>query len=290
MSGFGDNVTDPSAQRLSASTEGSRVGRFRIRTRRVCSTPFGINGRVTNCMTRAGTDWAGAQRLSASTEGSHAVAWTPKHDRNVLNAFRHQRKGHPPIRLAVSHCKSVLNAFRHQRKGHFSLTVILVTTAGCSTPFGINGRVTFDFPAVTWYRQMCSTPFGINGRVTSYAVATDSFTRECSTPFGINGRVTADTIHHRRAANHVLNAFRHQRKGHPVPMTPHPWAIRAQRLSASTEGSPVPSSELLAKWTVCSTPFGINGRVTGNRAVTCISRSMCSTPFGINGRVTGRSK
>ena len=114
----------------------------------------------------------------------------------------------------------------------------------------------------------------------------------------------------RRVRALVLNAFRHQRTDHTQPRSFHSPHICAQRLSASTDGSPpecspMPStypvlnafrhqrtdhpadrSQVRKKPTRCSTPFGINGRITSHQV--CIRRTLllCSTPFGINGRIT----
>ena len=84
--------TTPSAQRLSASTEGTLQGRRRRQTSGSCSTPFGINGRNLDKW----YEFGGVQ--------------------DVLNAFRHQRK-ELDARSKVPRCRcGVLNAFRHQRK------------------------------------------------------------------------------------------------------------------------------------------------------------------------------
>ena len=130
----------------------------------------------------------------------------------------------------------------------------------------------------------------------------------------------------------VLNAFRHQRKEHPRSeprrqarmLCSTPFGINgrntpsesattlkswcAQRLSASTEGTPGDGDgKDVANG--CSTPFGINGRNTSVIASLCrlfdvlnafrhqrkehlrhrraiCQVWMCSTPFGINGRNT----
>ena len=84
----------------------------------MCSTPFGINGRDTfeSKLNRVG--------------------------RRVLNAFRHQRKGHRAVGPCSFLWPVVLNAFRHQRKGHGKMPNEPDQMDECSTPFGINGRDT----------------------------------------------------------------------------------------------------------------------------------------------------
>ena len=37
---------------------------------------------------------------------------------------------------------------------------------------------------------------------------------------------------------------------------------------------------------MCSTPFGINGRITSVLMEKNAGVNLCSTPFGINGRIT----
>ena len=60
----------------------------------------------------------------------------------------------------------------------------------------------------------------------------------------------------------MLNAFRHQRGSHVRDRLGHRARVR------------------------CSTPFGINGEVTGVNDSTMPGAQTCSTPFGINGEVT----
>ena len=108
----------------------------------MCSTPFGINGRNTLsrrptllppvCAQRLSASTEGthidlpetktaaacAQRLSASTEGTRRCLPRTASGREVLNAFRHQRKEHPGESSHDRSRSSVLNAFRHQRKEH----------------------------------------------------------------------------------------------------------------------------------------------------------------------------
>ena len=83
-----------------------------------CSTPFGINGRVTmaNRQITAGQDVLNAFRHQR--KGHLDVATVQLDQTTVLNAFRHQRKGHGVKRTCRVWGRRVLNAFRHQRKGH----------------------------------------------------------------------------------------------------------------------------------------------------------------------------
>ena len=138
----------------------------------MCSTPFGIRGRIT-CDDRRSRArrCASAQRLSASEEESLVTAVASRRSVcRVLNAFRHQRKNH--TECASGRCHSM---------------------ASCSTPFGIRGRITHGRPChcrrcmqvLNAFRHqrknhrrcrssdcrracMCSTPFGIRGRITTW--------------------------------------------------------------------------------------------------------------------------
>ncbi len=60
----------------------------------------------------------------------------------------------------------------------------------------------------------------------------------------------------------MLNALRHQRKNHIVPVSVRP----------ASSG--------------CSTPCGINGKTTNPKRKKCIFGFLCSTPCGINGKTT----
>jgi len=180
-----------SAQRLSASTEGTRA-RFRGR-----GLPYQVlnafrhqrKGHAEHLDQRYGNlvevlnafrhqrkghaaTWAkrrrhnSAQRLSASTEGTRPRRFCLFHICTVLNAFRHQRKGHSNSVEVSRYLWTVLNAFRHQRKGHPVGKICLQRLDWCSTPFGINGRDTGIPVEVPNHYILCSTPFGINGRDT----------------------------------------------------------------------------------------------------------------------------
>src|ERR1043166_8197444 len=74
--------------------------------------------------------------------------------------------------------------------------------------------------------------------------------------------------HQERRSRHVLNAFRHQ------------------RLSASSEDSRTSAGWRCRSSLVCSTPFGIIGRLTGQGNPGHCNAGLCSTPFGIIGRLT----
>ena len=85
---------------------------------------------------------------------------------------------------------------------------------------------------------------------------------QCSTPFGINGRITCERGRRHRRPPFVLNAFRHQRTDHRPGSCVCLLVRGAQRLSASTDGSLVGTAFNLLQGQKCSTPFGINGRIT----------------------------
>ena len=278
---------------------------------RQCSTPFGINGRITTGQHAIIRPDPGAQRLSASTDGSPVLntdatplstsCSTPfgingritRHRRQarrgvqVLNAFRHQRTDHLDLASGPKLLIGVLNAFRHQRTDHQWTQGLSRSSTVCSTPFGINGRIThsrrlagsiparvlnaFRHQRTDHYRERdghyrfgaCSTPFGINGRITPKVQQPLDAWHLCSTPFGINGRITGRV---------------------PVRTTPDPCA---QRLSASTDGSPANA------WVGATASSGSAQRLSastdgspGRTPFPCRRSAACSTPFGINGRIT----
>ena len=156
----------------------------------------------------------------------------------------------------------VLNAFRHQRMDHLYPSV--------------QGGQPYE----------CSTPFGINEWITTGIAAGNEGERRCSTPFGINEWITLRENARHHSPGHVLNAFRHQRMDHAVfsagvahanqcstPFGINEWitvrpliaasdSSRAQRLSASTNGSPSSEGVYNALDFECSTPFGINEWIT----------------------------
>ena len=108
-----------SAQRLSASTNGSRgYGETVAVTHSGCSTPFGINEWFTMQLDDLNVEDVGAQRLSASTNGSRPASAESICRPDVLNAFRHQRMVHGERAHLVCMLIHVLNAFRHQRMVH----------------------------------------------------------------------------------------------------------------------------------------------------------------------------
>ena len=136
-------------------------------------------------------------------------------DKIVLNAFRHQRMDHIPGEAGDIVGSIVLNAFRHQRMDHTPHLCTTLDTGMCSTPFGINEWITFRQPFGKVHSRMCSTPFGINEWITR----------------GVPLVLGTFSV--------VLNAFRHQRMDHLLPILIfHSWVAR------------------------CSTPFGINEWIT----------------------------
>jgi len=108
-----------SAQRLSASSEFSRVATANFTRAIIC-----------------------AQRLSASSEFSLSTRAGKKPCLPVLNAFRHHRNSHRGVTLFRSSSAPVLNAFRHHRNSHHQKDISFYYIDMCSTPFGIIGILT----------------------------------------------------------------------------------------------------------------------------------------------------
>ncbi len=109
----------------------------------------------------------------------------------------------------------VLNAFRHQRMDHTPLSVSPAAEAGAQRlSASTNGSQEMKLRSCAGV-VACSTPFGINEWITRQASERFLQFRNalCSTPFGINEWITCP------------------------PNSPGLSPLRAQRLSASTNGS-----------------------------------------------------
>ncbi len=254
------------AQRLSASMVGSPLaGRARVGARS-CSTPFGINGRVAllrrvgrlavaSCSTPFG--------INGRVAGQRAIALCKSGD--VLNAFRHQWSGRNPGGGDRRLARPVLNAFRHQWSGR---------VRGWRIPAQI--AIVLNAFRHQWSGRSDRARRGIPG-----ALVLNAFRHQWS------GRPTGRTRQCRTRS--VLNAFRHQwsgRVGSPCSTSLLP---RAQRLSASMVGSPARAGQALGAFLVLNAfRHQWSGRLKDfNHFATGI---MCSTPFGINGRVAGKDR
>ena len=181
-----------------------------------------------------------AQRLSASSEDSQSTSNPQLTHTTVLNAFRHHRKTHN----AFSFCLKVillrvLNAFRHHRKTHSRIDRDHGLRSRCSTPFGIIGRLT-PLSLTKARTEICAQRLS--------ASSEDSL---CLFQPSINAVISAQRLSassedsqaepcRQLAEQAVLNAFRHHRKTHS---------------NAKKIGSRI---------LLCSTPFGIIGRLTGS--------------------------
>ena len=208
----------------------------------LCSTPFGIIGRLTN-----------ADRF--------IVISNP-----VLNAFRHHRKTHCSFARSENNGRSC--AQRLSASSEDSQIIRVCDQFGepaCSTPFGIIGRLTAVVPSNTRVLALsaqrlsassedsppegrsrqpsvgpCAQRLSASSEDSLYShlflerannKVLNAFRHhrkthqrnlsteakpifECSTPFGIIGRLTfsSRSIHAKQSA--VLNAFRHHRKTH----------------------------------------------------------------------------
>ncbi len=126
-----------SAQRLSASEMETPGGGGGSGGASMCSTPFGIRDGNTCWQPSKRTSSKSAQRLSASEMETLETAKFQEWQRQVLNAFRHQRWKHSAADFVAALEPRVLNAFRHQRWKHPSALPATDTTDECSTPFGI---------------------------------------------------------------------------------------------------------------------------------------------------------
>jgi len=157
----------------------------------------------------------------------------------VLNAFRHQRKGHhrPPLgrhrhldraqRLSASEERAPITATPSRKETRcaqrlsaseertLSLRAVApVWESRCSTPFGIRGKDTKG------RSTCCHTLYPVLNAFRHQRKGHEIWTidgprpAQCSTPFGIRGKDTIQTVGVCQVNDAVLNAFRHQRKGH----------------------------------------------------------------------------
>ena len=164
-------------------------------------------------MISCGTE-LGAQRLSASTNGSRQPRTHRQQNFPRAQRLSASTNGSRRQRTASVRGTQVLNAFRHQRMDHIANPLLSVAGLKCSTPFGINEWITVAAQNFHFRIGLCSTPFGINEWITSSCGEPIAGTCGCSTPFGINEWITV------------------------TPLFSAVFFSCAQRLSASTNGSP----------------------------------------------------
>ena len=241
-----------------------------------CSTPFGINELFTRfvaCVFVALRGVLNAFRHQRTVHPNRGCSRQSPH--LVLNAFRHQRTVHP-----IEWTFDELTRMCSTPFGINELFTGCVHAARrwrvvCSTPFGINELFTLKSPSPCRVGGWCSTPFGINELFTWLAWHGMAADQMCSTPFGINELFTSrdladdscsirvlNAFRHQRTVHmtaivarvpsrDVLNAFRHQRTVHRTVTQPRIIRCSAQRLSASTNCSPVVvTAHVLRHWPV----------------------------------------
>ncbi len=135
---------------------------------------------------------------------------------------------------------------------------------------------------------MCSTPFGIYGRNTAEGGIGGRCGLSCSTPFGIYGRNTVGVV------GRLPWILRAQRLSASTEGTHREWMWSgtsmtcAQRLSASTEGTPVRVASDKRAADVLNA-FRHLRKEHGEKLGQGTPDGLCSTPFGIYGRNTERS-
>ena len=232
----------------------------------LCSTPFGIREGDTRAYQVPGNGALSAQRLSASGRGTRHYQPYHNHPRIVLNAFRHQGGGHRSGQLGLLADLRVLNAFRHQGGGHSTPAVRPIGPPASAQRLSASGRGTRVVKVGVQRGCVVLNAFRHQRKGTcmiTFAPFAHPLIQRCSTPFGIREGDTTVPELACFAASLVLNAFRHQGGGHASL-----WSYRCM------VGS------------LCSTPFGINGK--GHKldflAILTHINWMCSTPFGINGK------
>ena len=196
-----------------------------------CSTPFGIKENRTRRASVVVTETqSGCSTPFGIKENRTGPSW-PCRSVEVLNAFRHQRESHRPVRGGPPRSPRVLNAFRHQRESHNKL-VTLPFHVLCSTPFGIKENRTQTKQGEGVPEDACSTPFGIKENRTRNVGRSDrvlnAFRHQreshLKTKCAPDRKNVLNAFRHQRESHkmrilrpvrgHVLNAFRHQRESH----------------------------------------------------------------------------
>ena len=263
------------AQRLSASTEGSHPPDNDLHRSSQCSTPFGINGRITpstwvmifaecSCSTPFGingriTDLtlrlsrsisARAQRLSASTEGSPAPS-----TRFTVTVRRAQRlsastEGSPQARCQPGHRSGVLNAFRHQRKDHVIPFTQRAPVRSVLNAFRHQRKDHYRETALTVGRYSSAQRLSASTEGSRRPTPPDRDDHRGAQRLSASTEGSQTALVNDRHLTQVLNSFRHQRKDHSF----------FSAMSAAVSGR-------------CSTPFGINGRITSRRRSSIPERS-----------------
>jgi len=276
---------------------------------RMCSTPYGINGRNTRVMVNSTSGSPACSTPYGINGRNTGLAGILRVAQQVLNALRHQRKEHartarcvPPedqgaqrltastegtratLGITVTR-NSVLNALRHQRKEHCCSPLsasrsIRVLNAlrhqrkehGCRSILQFLGE--FVLNALRHQRKEHSV-----------AGAGVALVLMCSTPYGINGRNTASN---RSAVPQSRSAQRLTASTEGTPDAQftagkHLHVLNALRHQRKEHSEPTPHC---TRSIMCSTPYGINGRNTTGVGLEISGNVMCSTPYGINGRNT----
>ena len=182
----------------------------------------------------------------------------------------------------------MLNAFRHQRENHEQLINSRQAASKCSTPFGIRGKITLRDEEFIRGRNLVLNAFRHQRENHDIGLAGELRKVRCSTPFGIRGKITGRLGRADQTTGPVLNAFRHQRENHSSPRFLSPMAypvLNAFRHQRENHDNPDRPPRAV---TMCSTPFGIRGKITADTWLYVPCHQGCSTPFGIRGKITSR--
>ena len=155
----------------------------------MCSTPFGVRGRITPKIPPTCVGRSRAQRLSASEDGSR-FAWTTDRDGDRCSTpfgVRGRITGRCNSMRSPDPCAQRLSASEDGSPSRPAKRTLSPCT--CSTPFGVRGRITGhsiikmqegyvlnafrrqrtdhpNTPTAAKTLLLCSTPFGVRGRIT----------------------------------------------------------------------------------------------------------------------------
>jgi len=247
-----------------------------------------------------------AQRLSASKESAPWSDPTLCVQRLVLNAFRHPRNPHTGCSWANGPRGGVLNAFRHPRNPHPANRRRIRPAPWCAQRLSASKESARRAAHVPASNVACSTPFGIQGIRTWMIGGSMNWSTSAQRLSASKESAQRSALSRAAAISGAQRLSASKESAHNVVILIGPALLGAQRLSASKESALVVCDTDADAIGRCSTPFGIQGIRTDQRALAVIGpqvlnafrhprnphvqagynrqpQDQCSTPFGIQG-------
>ena len=275
------------AQRLSASSEDSRNDQEFYDHFKLCSTPFGIIGRLTTSTPRSSCEVNRAQRLSASSEDSHGFggdeAFTDVMCSTPFGIIGRLTTGRWCERYIDRACSTPFGIIGRLTRLSYSSSS-RITGAQRLSASSEDSRLGLRLQTDGWL--LCSTPFGIIGRLTKTLATSGLVGLACAQRLSASSEDSLTVGTPDRFTLDVLNAFRHHRKTHwrqEIADKAHIPVLNAFRHHRKTHDSRRAHNRCLDR--VLNAFRHHRKTHLGQRG--CVhSSSMCSTPFGIIGRLT----